>query len=99
MINSIRVVVFTVIFASISSIANANANANTLIEINKIEKTRYNEVGTVSISSFPGSMDDVIAELKMKGKKEVKNANHIYITSLSTPGDSSRWMGTAIVYD
>lgn len=96
MIILIRAVVFTVILASI---ANANANANTLIEINKSEKTRYNEVGTVSISSLSGSMDNAIAELKMKVRKEVKNGNHIYITSLSTPGDSSRWMGTAIVYD
>lgn len=93
--SSIKRIVLILAFLSIPSIASANP----LVEVTKPESTKFKKLGHVSVSSFPGTMDDVVSCLKLKGEREVKNGNHIYISSISNPGDSSRWMATAIVYD
>lgn len=66
-------------------------------EIIKSETHQYNKTGNVSISSFRGGIDDAIGELK--NKASLKGGSYFYISSLGTPGDSSHWSGTAVIYE
>ncbi|MGN7915529.1 DUF1471 domain-containing protein [Enterobacter sp. 22466] len=75
-------------------LASASALANNLPTV--INTEQHSEIGTVSVSSVPGTMDDAIH--KMQKEAQDLGGKTLYITSLSTPGHSSFWQGTAEVY-
>ncbi|PKH21744.1 protein ydgH Flags: Precursor [Enterobacterales bacterium CwR94] len=55
-----------------------------------------NKLGTVSVSGVHGSFDDAKAQLQEKA--QAQGASHYRIIGVNNPGDSSRWMGSAEIY-
>lgn len=74
-----------------------SASAFSAQEITRSEIHQYNKTGNVSISSFRGSFDGALNELRNKVSN--KGGEYYRVSSLATSGDSSHWSGTAVIYE
>ncbi|WP_432413816.1 DUF1471 domain-containing protein [Pantoea allii] len=64
--------------------------------VDQREAQNLQKIGSVSVSSVNGSLDDVTRQLSQQAKAE--GARHFRVIGVDTPGDSSFWTGTAEIY-
>lgn len=64
--------------------------------VDQREAQDLQKIGSVSVSSVNGSLDDVTRQLSQQAKAE--GASHFRVIGVDTPGDSSLWTGTAEIY-
>lgn len=64
--------------------------------INSHTSRAQERIGVVSISGISGSSDNAVK--KLQEKAQALGGTKIQVISMGTPGDSSHWMGNAIVY-
>ncbi|CRH39312.1 hypothetical protein BN1184_BF_00280 [Pantoea ananatis] len=64
--------------------------------VDQREAQDLQKIGSVSVSSVNGSLDDVTRQLSQQAKAE--GASHFRVIGVNTPGDSSLWTGTAEIY-
>ncbi|MGC4125786.1 DUF1471 domain-containing protein [Enterobacter sp.] len=83
-------VTFSILFST------AAFSADLPEKVNADASAHLTRIGVVSISSFNGSTDDVVAALQQKAVK--LGASKLRIVSLGNPGDSALWYGNAEAY-
>lgn len=84
-------ILMTVAFISVLSLPAFSAT-----EITRKESVRYVKVGNISVSGKTTS-DEAIAALQ---KRTVEaGARYFLVSSLTMPGDSSKWSANAVIYN
>ena len=82
--------------AAVALLATSSFSALAASAVDADEAQGLQAMGTVSVSSVGGSLDD--AALQLANKAKAQGADHYRIIGLDSPGDSSRWSGTAEIY-
>lgn len=82
--------------AAIALMATSSFSALAASSVNDESAENLQALGTVSVSSVGGSLDDATRELSQKAKD--RGASHYRIIGVDNPGDSSRWSGSAEIY-
>ncbi|MDL4914411.1 MAG: DUF1471 domain-containing protein [Enterobacterales bacterium endosymbiont of Blomia tropicalis] len=64
--------------------------------IDRDQAQSMQSLGSVSVSSVRGSIDDATEQLSQKAAE--RGASHYRVIGVDNPGDSSLWTGTAEIY-
>lgn len=82
--------------AAVALLATSSFSALAASVVDADEAQGLQAMGTVSVSSVGGSLDDAARQLA--NKAQAQGADHYRIIGLDNHGDSSRWSGTAEIY-
>ncbi|WP_409074724.1 YdgH/BhsA/McbA-like domain containing protein [Pantoea sp. C3] len=77
-------------------LASASFTALAAAPVDREQAQGMQSLGSVSVSSVRGSMDDATEQLSQKA--EEMGASHYRVIGVDNPGDSSLWTGTAEIY-
>lgn len=83
-------------FIAVALLATSSFTAMAATQVDTQDAQGLQSMGSVSISGARGSIDD--AQRHLAHKAEEMGATHYRVVGLDTPGDSSRWSGTAEIY-
>ncbi|MGK3143276.1 DUF1471 domain-containing protein [Pantoea sp. C2G6] len=77
-------------------LATASFATFAAVPVDRSQAQDMQSLGSVSVSSVRGSLDDASRQLSQKAAES--GASHYRIIGVDNPGDSSLWSGTAEIY-